>query len=53
MTLIVYINNCVAILQVCCFIASVLLYYNEEVLEWVNQYKYLGVTFSSRNVYSP
>ena len=28
------------------------LYYNEEVLEWVNQFKYLGVTFSSRNTFT-
>ena len=28
------------------------LYYNKEVLEWVNQFKYLGVTFSSRNTFT-
>ena len=28
------------------------LYYNKEVLEWVNQFKYLGVTLSSRNTFT-
>ena len=28
------------------------LYYNKEVLEWVNQFKYLGVTFPSRNIFT-
>ena len=27
-------------------------YYNKEVLEWVNLFKYLGVTFSSRNTFT-
>ena len=26
--------------------------YNEEEIEWVNEFKYLGVTFSSQNTFT-